>query len=608
MTSQIHSLPVGALVRYKNAPARIQAAGKKLTIELPGGETLSVRPKDVTLLHPGPLARLADLTPPQGEVEAAWELLSGGTTHLAELAELVYGDVTPRTAWAAWQLVEDGLYFEGTPEKIAVRSAQAVVQERAAREARAAEQRAWRGFLERVRTGMLDPAQDGPYLQDVEALAWGATERSAVLRALNRPETPQDAHALLLDVGHWDPTVVPYPRRLGLPVAPPSEALPPLPDEPRLDLTHLPAFAIDDEGNRDPDDALSLDGRRLWVHVADVAALVPPDTAADVAARARGATLYLPDGPVPMLPAQVVQVLGMGLAEVSPALSFGLDLDDAGQVTGVEVVPSWVRVTRMTYAEAEACLEQEPFAALYRLAVAHQTRRREAGAVELDLPEVKITVEEGAVSIRPLPPLRSRDVVREAMVMAGAAVGRFALEHAIPLPFSSQPPPDTDDRPTDLAGMFTLRRQMKPAQYSSRPGPHAGLGMALYVQATSPLRRYLDLVVHQQLRAYLRGAPLLDEQALTERVGATEAVVGSVRRAERQANAHWTLIYLMQHPGWCGEGFLVEKWERRGKVLIPELDWEAAVHVPGDPPLNSTVSLVLLDVNLATLEAFFRVA
>lgn len=69
---------------------------------------------------------------------------------------------------------------------------------------------------------------------------------------------------------------------------PPDVSLPVLPDEPRLDLTGLPAYAIDDEGNLDPDDAISLDGNRLWVHVADAAALVWSDSPADVEARGRG--------------------------------------------------------------------------------------------------------------------------------------------------------------------------------------------------------------------------------------------------------------------------------------------------------------------------------
>ena len=66
-----------------------------------GGRTLQVRPKDVTLLHPGPIERLSDLQPQAGDAATAWELLSGDTTGLADLAELVYGAYTPASAWAA---------------------------------------------------------------------------------------------------------------------------------------------------------------------------------------------------------------------------------------------------------------------------------------------------------------------------------------------------------------------------------------------------------------------------------------------------------------------------------------------------------------------------
>jgi hypothetical protein len=91
------------------------------------------------------------------------------------------------------------------------------------------------------------------------------------------PETPQAAHRLLARVGYWSAKHNPYPARCKAAAADPDLPVPTLPDEERLDLTHLPAFAIDDEGNQDPDDAVSLDGERIWVHVADVAALVAPD-------------------------------------------------------------------------------------------------------------------------------------------------------------------------------------------------------------------------------------------------------------------------------------------------------------------------------------------
>jgi exoribonuclease-2 len=597
----------GSLVLYKKRPALIKQAGEKLEIELEGGKSLKVRPKDIALLHPGPMQSLDDLRPQVGEVETAWEILAESTTSLADLTELIYGAYTPATAWAAWELVADGLYFRGTPEAIEVCAWEQVQQEQAARQARAARRQAWETFLERVRVGRIVP-EDSRYLKEVEKLALGASTKSRVLRELGHAESPENAHALLLGLGHWEPTVVPYPQRLGLIISTPEAELAELPQETRIDLTHLPAFAIDDEGNQEPDDALSLEEGRLWVHVADVAAPVRPDSKPDLEARARGATLYLPEGSVPMLPPQAIQILGLGLTGVSPALSFALDLDSTGEIKDIEVLPSWVRVTRLSYEEAEARLEQEPFQSLYRLAQVHQTRRKEQGAVTIELPEVKITVEDGKIGIRPLQRLRSRDLVLEAMLMAGEATARFALERGIPFPYTSQDPPETDERPKDVAGMYALRRSLKPSHYQSVAAPHAGLGLEVYAQVTSPLRRYLDLVAHQQLRAHLRGNGLLEAPEMLERVGAAAAVSQGVRQAERLARRHWTLVYLMEHPDWRGEGILVDKYDRRGTFLIPELDLEARVHLRQDLPLNSVAPLTLEGVNLAELAAYLKVA
>jgi exoribonuclease-2 len=596
-----------SLVLYKNRPALVKQLGDKLKIKLRGsGKTLKVRPKDVTLLHPGPVQRLGELTPQEGEVETAWEILAGDSTTLAELAELVYGDYTPATAWAAWQLVDEGLYFRGEPDEIVAQLPDQVAQERAAREARAAERRAWAAFLDRVQAGQAAP-QDSCYLEEVEELALEQREKSRVMHALGRAESPQNAHTLLLELDYWDYTDIPYTQRLDLITSPPALELPPLPQEERIDLTHLPAFAIDDEGNQDPDDALSLEGERLWVHVADVAALVHPDSAADLEARARGANLYLPQRIVPILPPQATQTLGLGLNEVSPALSFGLDLGSGGEVRELELVPSWVRVARLTYEQVEAQIDEEPFKRLYHLAQTYQARRRENGALFIQLPEVKILVQDGEVSIRPLPAFKSRDLVTEAMLMAGEAAARYALAHDIPIPFTAQDPPREHPQLEGMAGMFALRRALKPSHRKIDPAPHAGLGMELYAQSTSPLRRYLDLVIHQQLRAHLRGEKVLGAQEVLERVGTADAITGSVRRAERLTRRHWTLVYLMQHPRWRGEGVLVEKVGSRGRVLIPELDLEAQVHLRTDLALNSTLRLALSGVNLAELEAHFQV-
>lgn len=602
-----------ALVLYKNRPARVREAEKKLEIEVEGGETLKVRPKDVMLLHPGPVAQLRSLPMPPGDVVAAWELLLGETTTLADLADLAYGAYTPATAWAAWQLLDDGLYFSGSPESVTVHSPESVAEKEAVREAKAAAERAWTAFLQRLEQGQYTEA-DLAYLEDVAALALAQRDQSRTLRALGRAETPQNAHTLLLHIGYWDEAVNPYPERLGVPLTMPDLPLPELPDEPRRDLTHLVAWAIDDEGSTDPDDALSWDGERLWVHIADAAALIPPNSPADVEARGRGANLYLPERTIPMLPHAATARLALGLSEVSPALSFALHLSPEGDVTAEEIVPSWVRVSRTSYEAAETHLEQSPFAEMWAFMQPFREKRARTGAIEIDLPEVRVRVKEGEVMVRPLPNLRSRNLVREAMLMTGEAVARYALAHHIPIPFTTQEPPEGEAPPAAAtpAENFALRRMMKRGQQKVAAAPHAGLGMPLYVQATSPLRRYLDMVVHQQLRRHLQlqqtpdAAPLLTQADILARIGSADAITGTLRQTERLSNTHWILVYLRRNPDWQGEGVIIEKFGSRDLVLIPDLAYETEMYLRKDTALDDRMVVAVSEVNLPELTAHFR--
>ncbi len=596
------------LVLYKQRAARIVNAGdKKIDIKTEDGQSHSVRPKDVTFLHAGPLRSLNELKPVKGEVMAAWELLAGETTTLAELVELAYGTNSPSATWALWLMVTDGLYFSGTPAEITVHTAETVRTIEATRAAKVAAEQAWESFLGRLRAGQYAP-EDKAALGDVIALAQEQRDNSRVMRALAREETPQNAHKLLLDLGYWDETVNPYPQRLGITTTQPEFTLPDLPDEARRDLTHLLALAIDDEGSTDPDDALSWEDGRIWIHVADVAALIAPDSPADQEARARGANLYLPEGTIHMLPADATAMLGLGLQERSPALSFGLRLNEAGEIVETEITPSWIRVTRLTYEAADQRLEEPIFAELYGLAQRYAARRRANGAVELTLPEVKIRVKAGEITIKPLPALRSRDLVRDAMLMTGEAVTQYAQLHDLAIPYSTQ---DADSdvhniSGTQLSDMFAMRRLMKASQYKSEPGRHTGLGMDSYAQATSPLRRYTDLLVHQQLRAHLRGETPMSAQMLMEHMAEASLSMRAVRNAERLSNKHWTLVYLLQQPGWQGEGFVVEKNGNRSLVVLPDLDLETDIYGRNDLPLDTPLTLLLTEIGLPQLEARFQ--
>lgn len=592
---------MAALVIYKEKPALAEEKGDRLELTLPGGARARVRPKDVLWLHPGPAS--LDLTVPEGEEEAAWELLEGQVVSLKELAELVYGAFTPETAYGAYLLAKRGERFLLEGDRVRARTQEelrALLQAKGEREER---ERRFAEGLERLRQGVL-ALEDRPLIQEVEAVALGQRKESRVLKALGHPETPEAAHALLLRLGVWQ-RENPHPRRLGLSLSPPELPLPPLPAEDRVDLTHLPAYAIDDEESQDPDDAVFAErvaeGFRLWVHVADVAALVAPFSPLDQETMRRGANLYLPEGTVPMLPPGVTEALGLGLKEVSPALTFALTVSWEGEVLEEEVFLSWVRVRRLSYREALGMPELEP---LKELALIFRRKRLAQGGLELRLPEVKVRLIGEEVQIRPLEAYESRIWVQEAMHLAGYAAAHLAYREGLPFPFATQEAPSRRVEGEGLSAMWEQRKALKRAQLKAVPAPHKGLGLPLYAQVTSPLRRYLDLVAHQQLRAWLRGERPLSQGEVLQRVGAAEAMADLVREGERRSKLHWTLVHLMEK-GYEGPGVLVEKRGGQGVFLLPELGLSAQVALSHPLPLDAEVRLRFLEADLPRLEARF---
>lgn len=595
-----------SLVLYKTRPARVLRMGDRIEIEIENGEILRVRAKDILALHPGPLHNLSELVPQQGDIRLAWELLSGENTNLIELAELTFGDFTPATAWSIWQEVADQLFFTGEPENIRARTVEEVERKQLERDQVEAERQAWMSFIHRIRRGVFEP-QDKRYLMEIENMARGISLHNSTLRELGRAETAVNAHALLLDLGYWDWQINPHPLRQGVVLEQVGLPVPDLPQERRSDLTNLLALAIDDEETDTPDDAISLDGNRIWVHIADVGSLIEPDSALDEEALSRGTSLHLPEGTVHLLPRDVTRQLGMGMQQKTPALSFGIDLGQDGAVQGFEIVPSWVRVERRSYQEAETLVEKEPLRTLKQLTDTVRDRRRGNQALMIDFPEVNINVKEGRVSVQPVLPHLSRMIVEEVMILTGVETARFAISHGICIPFSQQDPVDTNQRPETLSGMVALRRQLKRSNISTEPGPHSGLGVPLYTQVTSPLRRYLDLVVHQQLRAFLRGKPGLTADQVAERINSVDSLIRSLRRAEVDSERHWTMVYLLQNPGWQGEGILVEKHGSTGMFILPDLALEPRISLRRDWALDQRLPVALTGVNLPQLEASFRV-
>lgn len=614
-----------ALVIYKTKPALVIEGNDKLTIQLATGERIKLRPKDITLLHPGPLSSLKALDTPitDGDIGGAWELLQGNRTTVQEAAELIYGEYTPRTAWEVYKLIQDGLYFAEAaavaakssqapplavpPLAVQVRSAEEVEQLERKRNEKHREQEERDRFLEHLRSGTYDRASESRFLQDVEALALGKTDKSRTLRDLDRAETPQEAHKLLLKIGYWDPFINPYPIRFGCPQGSARIPIAPPPAEERADLTGLPAFAIDNPWSTDPDDAVYIDGRTLYVHVADPAASVPSDSEADREARSRGSTLYLPEGALRMIHEGSLNHFSLGLSDTSPALTFKIDLAEDGSPDSIDIFLSTVRVTRLTYDEADRRRDEPNLKGLFDFTEKNVRRRQSAGAVTIEFPEVHLQVANREIQFSPIPAYRSAEMVRECMLIAGEATARWAMRNRIPFPFVAQ---EIGDLPNQvlpgLAGSYQLRRCMRPRRLSTQPADHAGLGLSVYTQVTSPLRRYTDLLAHQQLRRYLKGEPLLDTDQILERAAAGEAAAAATVQAERASKLHWTAVYLQDKIGSEFQAVVVDIKGNRATVIIPDLAMETQIAIKERVTYNDTITVALASVKLAELEFMFQ--
>jgi exoribonuclease-2 len=175
------------------------------------------------------------------------------------------------------------------------------------------------------------------------------------------------------------------------------------------------------------------------------------------------------------------------------------------------------------------------------------------------------------------PDSASRQAVTEAMVLAGEAAARACLEAGLPAIYRRQAAPE---RPPDVPreGVWgavevrRVRRQLNRGTVGLQPGPHAGLGVQAYLQITSPLRRYQDLVMHRQLAAHLtgRGVPY-DSEAMQRIAATTERADRDARRAERSAEDYWRLRYLERSKGETVEAVVVEAEPRPVIQLLETL-------------------------------------
>lgn len=324
-------------------------------------------------------------------------------------------------------------------------------------------------------------------------------------------------------------------------------------------------FSIDDETTREVDDALAVisDGPNLVVsiHISDVSYFVADDSVLNQEASKRKSSIYLPQATVRMLPERLsCDLASLSCGELRPSMRFRITLDSDAEVVDWRIERSEVRVThRLTYDEADEKVhssgQDEISVSLRQLDQLTERlceHRIGNGALLLQKPELKITVEDDIVSVKVIPPNSvSRRIVSELMILANNLAASYAAEQRIPMIFRSQPPPSEPISVPEQYDPVTLNdifSKLEKSKLSVYPQSHAGLGLDHYTQLTSPIRRYLDLVLQRQMLAHFSGDPLPYEmQQMMEILGTYQAAESDIRAAERQANRLFTLRFLEQN-------------------------------------------------------------
>ena len=318
----------------------------------------------------------------------------------------------------------------------------------------------------------------------------------------------------------------------------------------------------------------------------------------------------MPEKITHMLPEEAVNIFGLGLQENSPALSFGIKINEQGEADLEKLCFSKVKVERFNYAQAEVLINTDQFAPCVNAIERFRQYRIANNAVMIRLPEVKIKVDiaERHIKITELDRSPAREMVANAMMAAGHAVAKFAVKHDLAMAFAIQSDPEMSERPESVSGMYELRKSCRVSTLSTLPGKHAGLGLEPYTRVTSPLRRYEDLLNHIQLRRYISGAEPLSISTMDERLAIAEPAAVLCGKLERQCREYWTLVYLKNQPeNWRGEAIYVAKPDERSVWLLPELAYEFKNRYNARIPLGESVQVECISSDPAALSCQFRV-
>jgi len=332
----------------------------------------------------------------------------------------------------------------------------------------------------------------------------------------------------------------------------------------RVDLVELPTFTVDPATARDFDDAVSArreqSSIRLWIHIADVAAHVPPGSPLDREAQRRANSTYAPGTVEPMLPHALSEEacsLAPGVERL--AVTAEIELGPDGRAARSRFYRSRIRSdARLDYDHLDVIFAERaeaPQAVAEPLAIARDAAALLAGRrgatelhVESSEPEFRFDSAGEVTGARGVAQTEAHRLIERLMILTNEQVAELLERRRVPAIYRvhGQPDPPRVERmlvqlhelgiPTPpVQGTLAPRqagevaaeasrlvareaarrghgretytslvlRSLQQAKYSERNSGHAGLGSEAYCHFTSPIRRYPDLVVHRALLAAL---------------------------------------------------------------------------------------------------------
>ncbi len=316
----------------------------------------------------------------------------------------------------------------------------------------------------------------------------------------------------------------------------------------REDLRHLETFTIDPDTAKDYDDALSLTKGKngtyhLGVHIADVSHYVRPGSALDKEAKLRCNSTYFPGECVPMLPAELSNNLCSLKALVNRlTVSVQMTFDKEGNLLDYHIAKAVIKSSkRFTYREAKQVLDgkkKSKHAATLRLMVELcgllKKKRYERGSIEFAMTDYVVLVDKQGNPLKM--DLVEYDIthqlVEEFMLKANEMVAIHLSHKGKDLSYRVHEEPAQENmrdfamlarafgfqlsdppKVPELQKMFeealktpygqylasSYIRRMRLAIYSPENIGHYGLSLSHYCHFTSPIRRYIDLVIHRIL-------------------------------------------------------------------------------------------------------------